>query len=94
MAYDPNGLINMGPRGAVGQGAGSVRSAWAYTIPDAAAVVEAASYFNAAASGFAKGDSIDAVMAVNGTPIRKNYVVTSATGAATVVIALQTTTAG
>lgn len=94
MAFDIAGLRRLAPRGAVGNGAGSVTSAWAYDSNDAAATVEAANYFNSAADSFAKGDTIDAVMARGGTPVRKSYVVTSATGAATVTVALQTTTAG
>ena len=70
---------------------------WAYTTADAAATVEASNYFNSAFRNFRKGDLISAVMALadgSGTPVHKTYVVTSETGAATVVIALQATTAG
>ena len=94
MALDTKGLRRLSHRGAVGNGDGSVTSAWAYDTSDAAATVEAANYFNGSAAAFSKGDTIDAVMARSGTPVRKSYVVTSATGAATVTIALQTATAG
>lgn len=94
MAYAAAGLRRQEHRGAVGNGDGSVTSEWAYDTNDTAAVVEAANYFNSAAALFSKGDTIEAVMARGGTPVLKKYVVTSATGATTVVIALQTTTAG
>ena len=65
-----------------------------YGTPDAAATVEAANYFNSATALLQKGDVILATMVVTGTPILKQYIVTSATAAATVTVALQTTTAG
>ena len=69
-------------------------SLFGYVTPDAAAVVEAANYFNPGATLLAKGDVIQAVMVIAGTPILKHYVVTSATGATPVTVAIQTTTAG
>ncbi|MGL4397637.1 MAG: hypothetical protein ACRCS9_13940 [Hyphomicrobium sp.] len=92
MAYDVKGLRRQSHRGAVGSGEGSVSSAWAYDTNDAAAAVEAAAYF--AAHAWAKGDTIDAVMARGGTPIRKGYVVTAVNAAGVPTVALQTTTAG
>jgi hypothetical protein len=67
---------------------------WDYATGDTAAVVEAANYFNPAAANFRKGDSILSRMVLGGTPILKRYIVTSATAAATVTVALQTTAAG
>ena len=67
---------------------------WFYATDDAAATVEAANYFNAGYQRFNKGDVIIASMVNGGTPILKKYIVTSASQATTVVIALQTTTAG
>lgn len=69
-------------------------SNWGYATADTAATVEGAGYFNAVASFVQKGDTIDATMAIGGTPVRKSYVITSANGVTPVVIALQTTTAG
>ena len=69
-------------------------SRWGYATADTAATVEGGGYFNPAPTILAKGDIIEAVMVLGGTPVHKTYVVTSASGAATVVIALQTTTAG
>lgn len=91
MAFAANGLRRCDYGGHNGTNA---VSQFSYTTTDAAATVEAANYFNSAYQQFNKGDTIDAVMAVGGTPVRKNYVVTSASGATTVVVALQTTTAG
>lgn len=68
-------------------------SEFSYVHTDAAAVVEAAGYFNAAYRTLAKGDLIDAVMAMGGTPVTKRYVVTASSSAA-VTIALQSPAAG
>lgn len=65
-----------------------------YSTADAASVVEAANYFNSATRFLQKADIIMALMATGGTPVLKQYVVTSATGAATVTVALQSTAAG
>jgi hypothetical protein len=81
---------------ATAQGAATTKYRYGYVSADAAATVEAAGYFDAATTLLNPGDTIDAVMAVGGTPVLKSYVVTSnavATGGH-VVIALQTTTAG
>jgi hypothetical protein len=68
-------------------------SQWGYVTADAAATVEAAGYFNSMYSSLAKGDAIDCVMAIAGTPVLKSYVVT-ASASTGVTIALQTATAG
>jgi hypothetical protein len=94
MAYKAEGLRRLTYGGAVGNGVGSVRSVFHYADTDAAATVEAANYFNSAAKDFVKGDIIKASLALGGTPVLKQYIVTSATGASPVTIALQTTTAG
>lgn len=94
MAYATEGLRRIGYGGSVGNGAGSVRSLWHYATNDAAATVEAANYFNSEAAQFTKGDVIEASMVLGGTPVTKRYIVTSATGAATVTVAIQTATAG
>lgn len=93
MAYAEKGLRRLTHRGAIGNGDGSVTSHWAYDTNDAAATVEAANYFNSAVGVLSKGDTIDAVMARSGTPVRKGYVVTANSGTA-VTVALQATTAG
>lgn len=79
---------------AAGAATARIITNWLYATDDAAATVEAANYFNGAFARLSKGDIIDASMVNGGTPIRKAYIVTSATGAATVVVALLTTTAG
>jgi hypothetical protein len=57
---------------------------------DDASAVQSAAALNILAPYLNKGDQIDATLDVDATPVRKNYVVTSATGATPVVIALQT----
>ncbi len=59
---------------------------------DDAAAFQAAAALNILAPHLTKGDQINATLDVDATPVRKGYVVTSATGATPVVIALQTTT--
>jgi hypothetical protein len=77
-----------------GQVSPSQVSNWGYATADAAATVEASGYFNAVASQLGKGDCIRAVMALGGAPVLKDYVVTSASGATPVTIAIQQATAG
>lgn len=92
MAYSDTNLRRVG-YGAPATGNAAPNSVHHYTTPDAAATVEAAGYFNSAYKWLAKGDIIVAVMAFNGTPVLKHYVVTaSAAGGVTVV--LQATAAG
>jgi hypothetical protein len=67
---------------------------YSYATTDTAAQVEAANYFNSIARQLRRGDVILSVTGTGGTPVLKQYVVTSATGATTVTVALQTTTAG
>jgi hypothetical protein len=65
----------------------------AYLVTDEApAAVQAAGYFNPAAVRLPKGSIVSAVMSHGGTPVLKQYVVTSNDGT-TVVAVLQTTTA-
>ena len=91
MPFAQNGLRRMD----YGGNNGTVTvNLFSYTTPDAAAVVEAANYFNAAAVSFIKGDVIQASMVSGGTPVLKHYIVTSATGASPVTVAIQTVTAG
>ena len=82
------------------QGGASYNYHYAYKTADAAATVEVAGYFNGFLLGGVNplnpGDVIQAVMAIGGTPVLKNYVVLTnavATGG-NVTIGLQTTTAG
>lgn len=65
-----------------------------YATNDAAAVVEAAGYFNDARAHLTKGDVILAVMAVGSTPVLKLYVATAVPASGDVTIARLTTTAG
>jgi hypothetical protein len=93
MAFDPSALHRLDFMGRVGNGPGSVKYRYNYATLDTAAAVEAANYFNGAVQELAVGASIDAVMVLGGTPVRKAYVVTANSGTA-VTIALATATAG
>lgn len=63
-------------------------SDWDYATTDAAAAVEAANFFDPLAARLKKGDMITARLALGGTPVLKNYIVTSNDGS-TVVVAKQ-----
>jgi hypothetical protein len=94
MTFKASALQRVETAGSWGAGSEKVFARFDYVIEDAAAVVEAANYFNAAKNTLKKGDVITAVMDVNGaTPKLKQYIVTSNNGT-TVVIALQSTAAG
>lgn len=68
---------------------------WRYATADAAATVETAGYFNNARSRLAVGDSIDAVMVIGGTPVKKSYVVLTVPAAGSnITIGIATATAG
>lgn len=93
MAFNTNNLRRQGYGAANAQNAMPV-STFSYVTDDAAAIVEAANYFNAATKELRKGDVIEARMAMSGVPVLKEYIVTSATGAAVVTVVLQTAAAG
>lgn len=86
MAFQARGLRCIGPGGALDD-AQPHSGLWHYITNDAAAAVEAGGYFNSATQRLKKGDIIWASLDIDGTPALKSYIVTSATGAATVVIA-------
>lgn len=97
MAFLKTGLKRVDHLGEIGTGVNSIKYLYTYHTLDAAAVVEAASYFAVAFPGAPNwnvGDIIIAVMAMGGTPVMKHYVVTAVSAANTPTIALQTTTAG
>ena len=73
----------------MGPTANQVITIWDLVTADADTAVEASNYLNASAGRLAKNDVIEAHLATGGTPVLKRYVVTSASGAATVTIALQ-----
>jgi hypothetical protein len=95
MAFNATALrveFGTGSYGASPDGAKFFRMA-SYITDDVAAVVEAAGYFNAAATRLPVGSIIAAVMGMPATVKHKWYVVTVNTGTV-VTVALQTATAG
>lgn len=92
MAFDIKGWRRGPDMGAIGSGAGSMKSKHFYVSNDDAAAVQAANYFNGLAAQLSKGDIIECSLDIDATPLTKTYVVTSAQGATTVTVALQTTT--
>ncbi len=98
MAFCSKSAVRQTQAVPVGSTAGAAQSnqsgSWRYATDDSAAVVEAANYFLPLfAKGLQKGDIIDAVAAVSGTPVRKAYVVTGAS-ATSVAIAMAATAPG
>lgn len=79
--FDAQSLVRVG---SAPLGAGDVKSLWFYPTADAQATVAASGYFNSATKKLTKGDVIIVPGALGGTPTLSMYVVTSATGAATV----------
>ncbi len=92
MAFDVKGWRRGPEMGSIGSGVGSVKYKHFYVTNDDGPAVIAANYFNPLSAQLNKGDVIECSLDVDGTSQTKTYVVTSANGAATVVIALQTTT--
>jgi hypothetical protein len=93
MAYAASGLKMIAAGGAVGTAPGNVKNKYFYASNDTAATVEGAGYFNSAAGLLNVGDQIDCSLDVDGTPVRKDYIVSANTGSA-VTITLQSSTAG
>lgn len=93
MAHSLTDLMVVPTNAFSGSGSGNIgHHAFLYTT-DTAATVEGANYLNASAKRLPKGTSIRAHMVLSGTPVLKDYIVTSNNGT-TVVIALATATAG
>ncbi len=86
MPFDSKGLRRLSHGGVVGAGSANIQSLWHYATNDAAAVVEAANYFNSAAGSLVVGDIILASIDIDGTPTARKYVVLSNDGT-TVAIA-------
>ena len=85
MALD---VLSLARVGSVPYGAGDVKSKWFYATADAQATVAASGYFNSATKKLNKGDVIEVAGALGGTPTTSSYIVTSASGAATVTTAI------
>jgi hypothetical protein len=58
-----------------------------YSSADANTTIAASGYFNSATKFLQKGDVLFVTGSIGGTPDKGTYVVTSATGAATVTVA-------
>lgn len=87
MSYNASGLVHVQQGGATAAGTTKVLREWMYATDDAAATVEAANYFNAAAGVLTKGDIILASMVRSGTPVGKSYIVTANSGTVVTVAA-------
>jgi hypothetical protein len=99
MTVSSRSLVRQGTTAPIGVVAGTTRteqiSMFTYGTDDAAAVVEAAGYFNTLRGILNVGDQVHASMVLAGAPVFKIYIVTAApkvTG--NVTVAIQTVTAG
>jgi hypothetical protein len=92
MAFDLKGWRRGPDMGAIGFGAGSMKSKHFYVTNDDAATIQTANYFNPLAAQVSRGDVFEVSVNIATAPVSKSYVVTSAQGAAVVTVALQTTT--
>lgn len=79
MAYNVKGLRRFDILGFVGNGAGSVKTLWGYTTNDDAATVEATGYFDAMIDQFQVGDQVLASLDLDGTPVKRSYLISSVT---------------
>lgn len=84
MAYARASLAR---QGGVALSAGNTKGHWLYASADTLATIAASGYFNDATARLKKGDRIDVLAALGGTPVTASLIVTSATGAATVTTA-------
>lgn len=73
----------------LGTGPDNVKgSKWTYVTNDTAAAVEGAGFFNSISTQLRAGDQIDASLDLDGTPARKDYLVSAiAAGVVTIVAA-------
>lgn len=86
MAFKKSEIACFAHGGVVGSGPGSARRLWHLATNDTAAAVEGAGYFNDLAKEVQAGDLIFGSLDLDGTPVPKNYMVTSAQGATPVVV--------
>jgi len=85
MAFDKKGFrttdFMFNPSGVAGANLGR----HVYVTNDDTAAVETAGYFNALAKLLKKGDHIDMTLDLDGTVMRRNYIVTANTGSAVTI---------
>ncbi len=84
MTFNIDGFKTIESGGAIGSGEGSVKRIHHYATNDLLSEVDNSGYFNSATSYLNKGDLIFVSGDVDGTPATNCFMVTSATGAATV----------
>ncbi len=87
MAFEIKGFRTVdymsNPSGAAGANLGVHK----YVTNDDRAAVETAGYFNALTSRVKVGDHIDMTLDLDGTPMRRNYIVSSNTGGVVAIAA-------
>ncbi|CAN7376314.1 hypothetical protein LJR231_002263 [Phyllobacterium sp. LjRoot231] len=87
MAYNAYGFKTISHIGSVDGSAGANRSLHAYVTNDDTAAVITAGYFNSLAGRLKTGDIIMCSLDLDGTPMLRNYIVVTNTGAVVTVAA-------
>jgi hypothetical protein len=83
-----NGVIRLIDHGvAIGNGLNKNICKYMLATNDAAAAVEAAGYFNSMADTLVVGTQIDASLDLDGTPARKDYIVSANAGGVVTITA-------
>jgi dihydroxyacetone kinase len=86
MPFDVKGLNRLSHLGTAN--ADPSPSKWLYVTTDTHANIIAAGYFNAQAQFMRKGDVIEAVSSLGGTPVVRMYVVTATTSTTVTITAV------
>lgn len=87
MAFELDGFKRLASLGAIGTGAGSVKSLCTYHTNDDAAAVEADGYFNDLKNDLNAGDIILCGLDIDAAPILKSYICRGVTGGNLVIAA-------
>ncbi len=87
MAFNPQGFRTIDFIGSVDGSAGSNRKIHAYITNDDTSALQTAGYFNSIAGRVLKGDIIFASLDLDGTPMLRNYVISSNTGGVVAIAA-------
>lgn len=90
MAFIARGLKRISHTGAIGSGAGSVRSIWHYVSNDDIAAITGTGYFNAYIKEFVVGDILHVSADIDGTPAYRCYMIDSVTTNVGLLLAVAT----
>jgi hypothetical protein len=78
-AFDIKNWSRLGIGGAIGNGAGSVKSVYGYWSPETIATIEGSGYLDTLINDVVVGDIVHVVAGIGGTPTMRSYFVSSVT---------------